>query len=82
MNVNETENTNQAEVRHTLAITDVPIRGNKQRMPKQPTARMKIINGRPYYYEVENVWDRKEQRCRQKSKYLGKELPRGYRLIK
>ena len=51
-------------------------------MPKQPTARMKIINGRPYYYEVTNVWNAKEQRCHQKSKYLGKELPKGYRLIK
>ncbi len=82
MNVNETENADQAEVRHSLALTDLPIMENRQRMPKQKTARLKIIHGRPYYYEIENVWDRKAQRCHQKSKYLGKELPRGYRLTK
>ena len=82
MNVNETENTDEAEIRHTLAMTDAPISSNKQPMPKQPTARLKLINKRPFYYEVWNEWNAKEQRCRQRSRYLGKELPHGYRLIK
>lgn len=82
MNVTETEKPGQPEFRQSLAL---PVVGKKlptQPMPKQPTARMKVINGRPYYYEITNVWDPVEQRCRQKSKYLGKELPKGYRLIK
>ncbi len=53
---------NLAEVRHSLALTDLPIMENRQRIPKQKTARLKIIHGRPYYYEIENVWDWKAQR--------------------
>ena len=82
MSVVETPKTDRPGIRQSLRVVEqVKLPGRKP-MPKQPTARMKIINGRPYYYEVENIWDRKEQRCRQKSKYLGKELPKGYRLIK
>ena len=80
--MNEEENTGQLKIRHSVALVGLPIKPDKQRMPKQPTALLKIISGRPYYYEVVNVWDRKVQRCRQRSKYLGKELPKGYRLIK
>ncbi len=83
MSVKVTEKTDRPEIRHSSAIKQFVQNGQTQPMPKkQPTARMKIINGRPYYYEITNVWSRKDQRCHQKSKYLGKELPYGYRLIK
>jgi hypothetical protein len=82
MNVTETEKRGQPEFRHSLALTEIPVMPHKQPMPKQPTARMKIINGRPYYYAITNVWDLGKQCCHQKSKYLGKELPKGYRLVK
>ena len=80
MSVKIAEKTDRIKIRHPLALTDLQEKHKQPRTPK--TARLKIINGRPYYYEVVNVWDRKEQRCHQKSKYLGKELPKGYRLIK
>ncbi len=83
MSVTKAEKTDRQEIRHSSAIKAVGGKSPTQPMPKkQPTARMKIINGRPYYYEITNVWSKKDQRCHQKSKYLGKELPRGYRLIK
>ena len=82
MSVNEADNTDQSEIRHSVARDNLPNLVSKHTVPKQPTARMKIINGRPYYYEVTNEWNAKEQRCRQRSRYLGKELPHGYRLIK
>ncbi|MFH1925760.1 MAG: hypothetical protein ABIK32_04635 [Chloroflexota bacterium] len=80
MNVTGTEKTGQTEIRHTIAVPEVKVLAIHKGLPK--TARLKIINGRPYYYEITNVWSRADQRCHQKSKYLGKELPKGYRLIK
>lgn len=83
MNVKTAEKTGPLEIRQSLGVTPEEIFPHVKPMPKKtPVARLKIINGRPYYYQIENIWDRKAQRCRQKSKYLGKELPRGYRLIK
>lgn len=82
VSVKETEKRGQLGIRHSLDINSVSDNSETQPMPKQPTARMKVINGRPYYYAITNVWDPVEQRCRQHSKYLGKELPKGYRLVK
>jgi len=71
------------EFRQSLAIQDSENFHYLEPMPKKPpVARLKIINNRPYYYQVTNKWDKKAQRCRQQSKYLGKQLPKGFRLIK
>ena len=83
MSVTDLIKTDNPEIRQSLAIVVRQKSGKPQPMPKKgKVARLKIINGRPYYYAIKNIWDRKAQRCRQKSKYLGKVLPRGYRLVK
>lgn len=82
MSVNNIEKKDRSEIRHSSALKSLHNIVQRKPMPKQPTARLKIINGRPFYYEVTNIWDPIKQRCYQKSRYLGKELPKGYRLIK
>jgi len=44
------------------------------------TAYMVVRNGRPYFYATINKWDRRTKKVISKKLYLGKELPRGYRL--
>lgn len=80
MNLTRTEKTGQPKIRHSLALPETRKKASQASKPK--TARLKIINGRPYYYAIENVWDREAKKCRQVQQYLGKELPRGYRLTK
>lgn len=57
---------------------------NKKPMPKnefKAYPRQKVINGRPYYYLI---WYEKDAdgKRRQKSIYLGSNLPKGYSLGK
>jgi len=76
----EQQKTAGQEFRHSSGLPGVPQKRRKARVPK--TARLKIINGRPYYYAIENIWLKDKQVCRQKNTYLGKTLPKGYRLVK
>jgi hypothetical protein len=82
MKANQEQARNDEKIRHSPHTTIRQKQRLKVTMPKQPTARMKIINGRPYYYAIEYLWDKRKQRCHQINRYLGKGLPRGYRLIK
>jgi hypothetical protein len=82
MSVNKTDKRDRPEIRHSVAGDNRLNLVSKLTMPKQPTARLKIINGRPYYYAIQYLWDKQKQKCHQINRYLGKELPKGYRLVK
>lgn len=82
MSVTEAEKFAGIGIRHTPALTTCQISDKCKPMPKPKTARMKIVNGRGYFYEVWHEWNKETKVATQKQKYLGKTLPKGYRLIK
>ena len=83
MNVKQAEKTERVKIRHGLRLAEGVKKPSGRSMPnKTRTAKLKIINGRGYYYEIWYTYDPETKTSKQHQKYLGKELPRGYRLIK
>ena len=84
MNVTVTEKTDQQKVRQGLPVNLALVYLSKKKpgakVPKR--ARMKIINGRGYFYELWHTYDPETKKSTQHQRYLGKSLPLGYRLIK
>ena len=80
MNVKTAEKAGPIKLGMVLALPELPEKHKRPKVPK--TARLKIINGRGYFYSLEYIYDKATKECKQKQKYLGKTLPLGYRLVK